>query len=119
MEQKLNIFSKKQYVNNVLLLIENTGNGKYLEKLTQFGQFSFTYNSIFNTNPNPGHAINEFIPSRNVAMQFQVHSLNFQTVKNQETKFKYFFWLISIYLVQPTKKPEISTPSRRKNSPDK
>ena len=39
MEQKLNMSFRKQYINNLLLLIEDTGNRKYLEKLTQLGQF--------------------------------------------------------------------------------
>lgn len=34
-EQKLNISSKKQYVNDLPLEIEYTGNGEYLEELTQ------------------------------------------------------------------------------------
>ena len=119
MEQKLNISSRKQYVNNLLSLIENIGNREYLEELTQLSQFLFIYNGITNTNPNPGYAVNKFVPDRTVAMQFQVHSLNFRTAKNLDAKFEYSFQLVSIYLVQPTEEPEISTPSKRKCSPDK
>lgn len=69
-EHKLNISSRKQYVNNLLLLIENTGDKEYLEILTQFGQFPFIYNSMTDTDPNIGYAVNEFLPGRNIAVQF-------------------------------------------------
>lgn len=72
-----------------------------------------------NINPNPGHVVDEFVPSRTVAMQFQVHFLNFQTAKNSDAKFEYSFQLVSIYLVQPTDEPEISILSKRKRGPDK
>lgn len=118
MEQKLNISSRKQYVDDLLSLIEDTGDREYLEELTQLGRFPFTYNGITDTDPNPGHAVDEFVPGRTVAVQFQVHSLNFRTAKNPDAKFEYSFRLVSVYLVQPTEEPEISTPSRRKRGPD-
>ena len=72
-----------------------------------------------NTNPNLGYIINEFIPDQTVAVQFQIHSLNFRTTKNPDAKFEYFFQLVSIYLVWPTEEPEISMPSKRKRGPEK
>ena len=60
MEQKLNIFSRNQYVNNLLLLIEDVGDRKYLEELTQLVRFLFTYNGITDTDLNSGHIVNKF-----------------------------------------------------------
>lgn len=90
-EEMLSISSKKQYVNVLLLLIENVGNRKYMEELTYFGQFPFIYNGITNTNPNPGHSFDEFVSSQTIAVQFQVHSLNFRTAKKPDAEFEYTF----------------------------
>lgn len=68
MEQKLNISSRKQYVNDLLSLIEDMGNREYLEELTQLGRFLFTYNGITDTDPNPDYAVDEFVSGRTVAV---------------------------------------------------
>lgn len=72
-----------------------------------------------NTKQNLRHAFDKFLSGQIIAMQFYVYFLNFQIVKNLDAKFKYFFRLLNVYLVQPTEKPEISMLSRRKYSPDK
>lgn len=115
----MSVSSKKQYIDVFLLLIEDAGDGKYMEELTHLSQFLFIYNSMTNTNLNSSYAFNEFVSSQIITMQFQVYSLNFRTIKKLDSKFKYTFWLISVYLVQPIKKSEISTPSRRKCDSDK
>ncbi len=38
-----------------------------------------------------GHDINKFVPSRTIAVQFQVHLLNFWTPKDPEAKLEYIF----------------------------
>lgn len=90
-----------------------------MEKLTQLGQFPFTCRSILDTNLNLSHLFDKFIFCKIVTIQFKVHSLNFWIAKKSNAKFKHFFRLMSIYLVQLTEKPEISIPSKRKRSSDK
>lgn len=99
MKQKLNIFSRKQYVDDLSSLIEDTGDGKYLKELTQLGRFSFSYNGMIDIDPNSGHAIDEFVSSQTVPVQFQVDFMSFRTAKSPDTKFEYSVRLVFIYLV--------------------
>lgn len=67
-----------------------------------------------NTNSPPGYNINKFVPGQTGVIQFQVHSLNLQMPKDLKTKFEYTFWIINFYLVQPAKKHNFLTLSKRK-----
>lgn len=70
MEKILSISFKKQYVDILLLLIKDVGNRKYIEELTYFSQFIFTYNNITNTNPNSDYVFDKFIFGQTVVIQF-------------------------------------------------
>lgn len=98
-KEKLSIFSKKQYIDVFLLLIEDTNNREYIEELIHFGSFLFIYNDMIDINLNANHTFNKFISSKTITIQFQVYSLNFWTAKKSDAKFKYYFWLVSVYVI--------------------
>lgn len=48
-----------------------------------------------------------------------MHFLNFWIIKKPGAKFEFIFWLVSIYLVQPTEEPEISALFTKKHNSEK
>lgn len=62
-----------------------------MEKLTYLDRFLFTYNGMTNINSNLGYTFNKFVIGQTIIMQFQVHSLNFQTAKKPDAKLEYTF----------------------------
>ncbi len=90
-----------------------------MDQLITMKRFPFTYNGMSDANPPPSYDIDKFMPGQTIAVQFQIHSLNFQTLKDPEAKFEYTFRIVSLYLVQPAEGHNFSTPSRKKHGPDK
>lgn len=82
-------------------------------------QFLFMYNGVSDVNLSLGHNIDKFVSCQTVAVQFQVHSLNFWTQKDPEAKFEYTFLMMSLYLVQLAKEYNFLMLSRRIRGPDK
>lgn len=115
----LSVSFKKKYVYIFLLLIKKVGDREYIKELTHFSQFLFIYNSMTDIKSHFGHAFHKFVFGQIVVLLFWMHSLNFWIAKKLNAKFEYTFWLISIYLVQPTEKTEISTLFKRGCSLDK
>lgn len=62
-------------------------------------QFILTYNGVTDADLPPDQDINKFVPGWTIAVQFQLHLLNFWPTKNLEAKFEYIFWMVSLYLV--------------------
>lgn len=58
-----------------------------MDQLITIKRFLFIYNSVSDTNPPPGHDIDKFIPGQTIAIQFQVHLLNFGMSKDPEVIF--------------------------------
>lgn len=110
---------KKQHVYVLLSLIDDDRDREYLQELSNSNKFPFTYKGLVDTEPNPGHGVDNFIPSQTIAMQFQIYLLSFRSKQKPNDRFTYALRLISLYLIRPAEEPQYSTPSRKKHGPNK
>ena len=118
-EERLSLSYPKKYIYMLLLLIEDANNREHMNWLITIKRFPFMYNGMSDANPPPGHDIDKFVPNQTVAVQFQIHLLNFWMPKDPKAKFGYIFRMVSLYLVQLAERHDFSMPSKRKRGLDK
>lgn len=79
--------------------MEDKDEEEWMESLCMEGKFLFTYNSIADKNPNPGHDIEEFRRGRFVVVELSTHTINFKSKTNLEGTFNHNFCFRGLYLV--------------------
>ena len=116
-DKYISISTNKGHVKDLIVLMKDDDEKKWMESLCDDRTFPFIYNGIADRNPNPRYNYEEFRPGKQVAVKFTTHAINFQTKAKPSSTFNYNFRLYSLYLID-NDRPTVSTPSRRKQGPD-